>query len=73
MNDRIYQLAEKAKELTRNDQSYIEASWLIFEKKFAELLIQDVEQIVDDLYMSVPLEQQVILLSVIEKIKRHFG
>lgn len=73
MNDRIHQLAEKAKELTRNDQSYIEASWLIFEKKFAELLIQDVEQIVDDLYMSVPLEQQVILLSVIEKIKRHFG
>jgi hypothetical protein len=41
-------------------------------KKFAELILQDIDKIVDDLYHALPLEQSGVLLTLDENIKEHF-
>ena len=40
--------------------------------KFAELILQDIDKIIDDLYHAMPLEQAAILLTLDENIKEHF-
>jgi hypothetical protein len=41
-------------------------------QRFAELLLQDIDKIVTDLYHNLPLEQAVVLLTLDENIKEHF-
>jgi hypothetical protein len=41
-------------------------------KKFAELILNDIDGIVGSLYHTVPLEQSGILLTLNEQIKEHF-
>lgn len=41
-------------------------------EKFAELILQDVDKIVNDLYHAMPLEQAAVLLTLDENIKEHF-
>ncbi len=41
-------------------------------EKYAELILQDIDRIVDDLYHAMPLEQAAVLLTLDENIKQHF-
>jgi len=41
-------------------------------EKFAELILQDIDRIVDELYHAMPLEQASVLLTLDENIKEHF-
>jgi len=41
-------------------------------EKFAELILQDIDRIVDELYRAMPLEQAAVLLTLDETIKEHF-
>lgn len=43
-----------------------------FNQKFTELILQDIDKIVDNLYHSLPLEQAAVLLTLDENIKEHF-
>jgi hypothetical protein len=43
-----------------------------FSEKFAELILQDIDKIIDDLYHSMPLEQAAVLLTLDENIKQNF-
>lgn len=40
--------------------------------KFAELILQDIDRIIDKLYHAMPLEQASVLLTLDENIKEHF-
>jgi phosphoribosylanthranilate isomerase len=69
MNERIRELAEQANfQLVqywgKEDRDSLE--------KFTELILQDIDKIVDDLYHSMPLEQAAVLLTLDENIKEHF-
>jgi hypothetical protein len=70
--NRIQQLSQLAREYTIRNTEYTENTYPILEKKFADLILQDVEQLIDELYLSVPLDQQIILLALIDKINSHF-
>lgn len=65
MNNRIKQLVEQAGfyMTEKNGQSLTQ---------FAELILQDIDKIVDDLYHALPLEQAAVLLTLDENIKQHF-
>jgi hypothetical protein len=66
MNERIKQLIAQAT-IEEHD------GFLYFDKKkFAELILRDIDKIVDDLYHSMPLEQAAVLLTLDENIKEHF-
>jgi hypothetical protein len=41
-------------------------------EKFAELILQDIDRIIDELYHAMPLEQASVLLTLDENIKEHF-
>lgn len=43
-----------------------------FIAKFSELILQDIDKIVDELYHAMPLEQAAVLLTLDENIKEHF-
>lgn len=73
MNERIRELAEQAMELV--DPDAIEGGFgprQLNEEKFAELILQDIDRIVDELYHAMPLEQAAVLLTLDENIKQHF-
>ncbi len=75
MNERIKELWNKAAESTAAFPSGQNNSWetqVNFIEKFAELILQDIDKIVDDLYHSMPLEQAAVLLTLDENIKEHF-
>ena len=40
--------------------------------KFAELMIEDIDRIINDLYHVLPLERATVLLTLDEQIKEHF-
>lgn len=40
--------------------------------KFAELIIEDIDKIINDLYHALPLEKAAVLLTLDEQIKEHF-
>lgn len=61
MNDRINFLAKESGVQLDNNLN-----------KFAELLLNDIDDIVNQMYHQLPLEKAVILLDLDEKIKRHF-
>jgi hypothetical protein len=72
MNERIKLLAEQAQQYAE----YVTPQGLecfdMFKEKFAELILQDIEKIIDDLYHVMPLEQAAVLLTLDENIKEHF-
>lgn len=75
MNERIKELWNKAAESTAAFPSGQNNSWetqVNFIEKFAELILQDIDKIVDNLYHSMPLEQAAVLLTLDENIKEHF-
>lgn len=75
MNERIKALWNEAAESTAAFPSGQNNSWetqVNFIEKFAELILQDIDKIVDDLYHSMPLEQAAVLLTLDENIKEHF-
>jgi hypothetical protein len=41
-------------------------------EKFAELILQDIDRIINELYHAMPLEQASVLLTLDENIKEHF-
>lgn len=72
MNERIKLLADAA---TSYKEGLIEGKHDIevFDKeKFAELILEDIDNIIVDLYHALPLEQAAILLTLDEQIKSHF-
>lgn len=82
MNERIQQLAEEAAEyavVTPSDtnlQSETEDAKVSipanFIEMFSQLILQDIDKIIDDLYHVMPLEQAAVLLTLDENIKEHF-
>jgi hypothetical protein len=71
MNLRIRELINQAMESTGVEGlggSYMELN----PEKFAQLILQDIDKIVDELYHSMPLEQAAVLLTLDENIKEHF-
>lgn len=82
MNERIKQLAEEAAEYavvtpsdTNLESETEDAKVSIpsnFIEMFTQLIIQDIDKIVDDLYHVMPLEQAAVLLTLDENIKEHF-
>ena len=79
MNNRIRELAEQAmmpvtvrKWDEQNNMYYSEHDVQLDPKKFAELILQDIDRIVDELYRAMPLEQAAVLLTLDENIKEHF-
>mgnify|MGYP007090096960 CR=1 FL=1 len=85
MNNRWKELAEQAgadfmRRINYNNlegKEYEEDAGVIFEstesfEKFAELILQDIDNIVNDLYHAMPLEQAAVLLTLDENIKEHF-
>jgi hypothetical protein len=69
MNNRIKELAEQV----GMHDFVLEAMGISEEfEKFAELILQDIDKIVDNLYHSLPLEQAAVLLTLDENIKEHF-
>jgi hypothetical protein len=75
MNERIQKLAVEA-EVWANQ---FEEHWAdgpdtyqLFKEKFAELILQDIDLIVDELYHAMPAEQASVLLTLDENIKEHF-
>jgi hypothetical protein len=78
MNERIRELAEQAGIDFFNStdpeycgREYCEA-WTEQQQKFAELILQDIDKIVNDLYHALPLEQAGVLLTLDENIKEYF-
>ena len=75
MNNRIKEIWNKAAESTSSYPSGQNNSWetqVNFMDKFAELILQEVDKVVDNLYHVLPLEQAVVLLTLDENIKQHF-
>jgi DNA-directed RNA polymerase subunit F len=66
MNERIKALAEESgmTQYVATNNKYLE--------RFAELILQDIDRIVDELYHAMPLEQASVLLTLDENIKEHF-
>jgi hypothetical protein len=70
MNGRIRELAKQAI-VPFKDENLIEC-YHFSKEKFAELILQDIDRIVDELYHAMPLEQASVLLTLDENIKEHF-
>lgn len=80
MNERIKQLAEQAwKEIL--DETDIDGDnctmfsadeVVAFETKFAELIVEECRNVVDELYRKVPLELCGVLLTADQEIVKHF-
>jgi hypothetical protein len=71
MNERIRELLVQAiKEVGPDDDDNGAKEKTL--ERFAELILQDIDRIVDDLYHAIPLEQAAVLLTLDENIKEHF-
>jgi hypothetical protein len=70
MNKRIEELAKQAV-FESYEAGCIDQKEILLEK-FAELILQDIDLIVDELYHAMPLEQASVLLTLDENIKEHF-
>ena len=70
MNERIRELIKKC--TSWSDGSTWTSREVFDKEKFAELILNDIDKIVDDLYHSLPLEQAAVLLTLDEQIKAHF-
>jgi hypothetical protein len=73
MNERLKELIDQCinERLIEYDGGgeYVE----VFDKeKFAELILNDIDGIIDSLYHLMPLEQAAVLLTLDEQIKAHF-
>jgi hypothetical protein len=75
MNERIQKLAVEAEVWANQfDEHWADGpdTYQLFKEKFAELILQDIDLIVDELYHAMPLEQASVLLTLDENIKEHF-
>jgi hypothetical protein len=81
MNNRIKELSEQAYErkqsmvIDPNTYEMVPGNTyerVLNQEKFAELILQDIDRIVDELYHAMPLEQASVLLTLDENIKEHF-
>jgi hypothetical protein len=76
MNERIKELIKQATEHDYTTWDSYNQKELVYYKfnqeKFAELILQDIDKIVDELYHALPLEQAAVLLTLDENIKEHF-
>ena len=70
MNGRIEEIAKQAV-FESYKAGCIDQKEILLEK-FAELILQDIDRIVDELYHAMPLEQASVLLTLDENIKEHF-
>ena len=75
MNQRIKELSKEAGSVA--DATYAKAPdaiWLReYNKKFAELLVEELRNVVVEVYRKTPLELCGPLLTADEKIAKHFG
>lgn len=75
MNERIKQLAEQATSVADVkyegclSKGYTEQVVFFDKKKFAKLLLAEVDKIVDELYHELPLGQAVVLITFDERLK----
>jgi hypothetical protein len=74
MNERIKEIAQQADVYARSDNSsmLLENFQQRYTEKFAELLLEDVRQIITDVYQEVPFEQSAQFLYLEEEIVEHF-
>jgi hypothetical protein len=70
MNGRIEELAKQAV-FESYKAGCIDQKEILLEK-FAELILQDIDRIINELYHAMPLEQASVLLTLDENIKEHF-
>jgi hypothetical protein len=70
MNERINKLAKQAV-FESYKAGCIDQKEILLEK-FAELILQDIDRIINELYHAMPLEQASVLLTLDENIKEHF-
>ena len=73
MNERIKQLAEQAGAIPIHgkpkDRALVGYDNI---EKLAELILQDIDNIILDLYHAMPLEQAAVMITLDENIKGHF-
>jgi hypothetical protein len=69
MNERIRELLQES--YTHFGQGKYRTPELVAEK-FAELILQDIDEIIVNLYHAMPLEQAAVLLTLDENVKEHF-
>lgn len=72
MNNRIKELAVQAGLIFTENDNMGRKELRYEEKRFAELLIEDIDKILDDMYHTYPLGQAVVLLDFDFNIKEHF-
>ena len=72
MNNRIKELAVQAGLIFAENNTMGRKKLRYEERRFAELLIADIDKIVDDMYQTYPLEQAVVLLDFDFITKEHF-
>jgi prepilin-type processing-associated H-X9-DG protein len=77
MNNRIKELAEQAGmvKFPPSIETEFQKNILFGDghiEKFAELILQEVDKVVDNLYHVLPLEQAAVLLTFDEQLKDHF-
>ena len=78
MNERIKELIKQSYVWVKFPETLYKADddvegFLDFDReKFVELILQDIDKIIDDLYHVMPLEQANVLLTLDENIKAHF-
>ena len=73
MNERIKQLAEQAADYANTYSDAGADVWFeIYNKKFAELIVEECRNVVSDVYRKTPLEICGPLLTADEEIAKHF-
>lgn len=72
MNERIAKLANESGFDVDKSGVFGNYSEMHRIEKLAELILQDIDRIVDELYHAMPLEQASVLLTLDENIKEHF-
>ena len=74
MNERIKELSYQADRYARSDNSSMlfENFQKRYTEKFVELLIEDVRNVIADVYREFPLEQAAPFLYLDEEITEHF-
>ena len=75
MNQRIYELVKAAGGISHDDDGQELTPMLVGSglEKFAELLVEELRNVVVEVYRKTPLELCVPLITADEQIAKHFG
>ena len=74
MNERIKELVKQAADYANTYSDAGADVWFeIYNKKFAELIVEECRNVVSDVYRKTPLEICGPLLTADEEIAKHFG